>query len=137
MKRILFSDRKYAMDWAILIMRLTVAIMIITHGWTKIVNFSEKLNNFPDPVGLGPASSMQLAIFAEFFCGILLALGFMTRWALIPLIITMAILVLIEHRGDPFSQMELSLLYLVSFLFLFLSGPGKYSMDHQILKRNR
>lgn len=136
MKKILFADRIYAIDAALLVFRVTASLMILTHGWAKIANFSENLSKFRDPLGLGVATSLQMAIFAEFFCAILVGLGFMTRWALIPLIITMATVSFVVHGAD-FNKQELPLLYFVSFLFLFVTGPGKYSMDNQILKRNR
>lgn len=136
MKKALFSTKSYAIDAALLGMRLAVSIMIMTHGWAKIANFSENLNVFPDPIGLGPAVSLQLSIFAEFFCAILVALGFMTRLALIPLIINMTVVVLVVHSADPFGVKELPLMFLISFLVLLLTGPGKYSMDYQISGRN-
>ncbi|MEX2592742.1 MAG: DoxX family protein [Anditalea sp.] len=137
MKRILFSNNAFAISEVLLIMRVAVSLLILTHGWAKIANFSENLNRFADPLGFGVATSLQLAIFAEFFCAILVGLGFMTRLALIPLIINMTTIVFVVHASDPFSRQELPLLYLISFLFLFFTGPGKYSMDRQILKRDR
>ena len=135
MKKVLFSTRSYAIDAALLGLRLAVSIMIMTHGWSKIANFSENLNVFPDPIGLGSAVSLQLSIFAEFFCALLVALGFMTRFALIPLIINMAVVVLVVHSADPFGVKELPLIFLLNFLALLLMGPGKYSMDYQISVR--
>lgn len=137
MKKRLFSTKVYLLDTALLFLRIGTAIGIGTHGWPKIVNFSDYLNRFADPLGYGPAVSLQLAIFAEFFCAILLGLGFMTRLALIPLILTMGTVVFFVHGGDPWGDLELTVLYLISFVFLFITGPGKYSMDSQILKRNR
>lgn len=137
MKRLLFSTRIYFIDAALLLLRVAAAIMIMTHGWPKIANFSSYLNQFADPLGLGPAVSLQLTIFAEFFCGILLAIGLVTRVALIPLIIAMATVVLVVHGADPFGDKELPLLYLVTFIFLFITGPGKYSLDNRISKKNR
>lgn len=137
MKKLLFSNRIYALDLALLLMRMAVSIMILAHGWAKITNYSKYLNQFADPLGLGIATSLQLTIFAEFFCAILVALGFMTRLALTPLVIAMATVALVVHGDGPFGRQELPLLYLVSFLFLFLTGPGKYSMDTQISKRNK
>lgn len=137
MKKILFSIRIYGLDSALLLLRGAVSIMMLRHGWTKIANFSENLNQFADPLGFGAATSLQLAIFSEFFCSILVALGFMTRWALIPLILTLGTVVFVVHGADPFASKELPLVYLVTFVFLLFTGPGKFSMDHQILKRNR
>jgi len=137
MKKLLFSTRPLFNDAALLIFRVGVSIMMITHGWSKIANFSERLESFPDPYGIGVAFSLQLTVFAEFFCAILLGLGFMTRLVVIPLIFAMITAALVVHGGDPFSERELAILYLLSFIFLFLRGPGLYSMDGQIHKKKR
>jgi len=136
MKRLLFSTRIYAIDAALLLLRAASSLMIFTHGWPKIANFSDYLNRFADPLGLGPALSLQATIFAEFFCAILVALGLLTRLALIPLIITMATVVFIIHGGDAFGDKELPLLYLFAFVVLFITGPGKYSLDKRIIRKN-
>lgn len=137
MKRIFFSNRPFAVDIALLILRVGAAAMLLTHGWAKITNFSERLNNFADPIGLGPALSLQLVIFAEFFCSIFLILGFMSRIILIPIIINMAVIAFIVHADDPFSRQELPLLFLVTFVVLFFTGPGRLSIDGQIIKKRR
>jgi putative oxidoreductase len=137
MKNILFSNRPIATDIALLILRVGSGLMLLTHGWGKITNFSERLNNFADPIGLGPALSLQLVIFAEFFCAIFLALGLMSRVVLIPLLINMAVITFIVHGDDPFNKQELPLFFFISFLVLFLTGPGKFSIDNLIVKRRR
>ena len=137
MNKHLFSPKVYLLDFALLFFRVGTAIGIGTHGWPKIINFSDYLNRFADPIGLGPAVSLQLAIFAEFFCAILLGLGFLTRIALITLIITMGIIVFIVHINDPWVNLELPVSYLISFLFLLFTGPGKYSIDNQMVRENR
>jgi len=137
MKKLLFSTRPFFNDTALLLFRVGVAMMMITHGWSKIANFSERMESFPDPYGMGVAFSLQLTIFAEFFCAILLGLGFMTRLAVLPLIIAMITAAFVVHGGDPFSDREMALLYMLSFIFLFLRGPGLYSMDGQINKKKR
>ena len=86
-------------------------------------------------LGLGPAVSLALVVFAEFFCSILLVIGFMTRAALIPLIITMAVAVFSAHSGDIFGKGELAALYLVTYTSLLLTGPGRYSIDGIISRR--
>jgi len=137
MKNILFSHRPISTGLALLVLRLSTSAMMMTHGWAKIAHFSEYLTKFPDPLGVGSAVSLQLTIFAEFFCALLLALGFMSRVVLIPMMITMIVAAFIIHGGDALADRELSLLYLASFLALFFTGPGSISMDAQILRKNR
>lgn len=59
-------------------------------------------------------------------------LGLWTRAALIPLIINMSVIVFIAHAGDPFGRKEIGLFFLITFVVLFLTGPGKYSMDNKL-----
>ncbi|MFO7823395.1 MAG: DoxX family protein [Cyclobacterium sp.] len=135
MKKLVFSHFPVAADVALLFLRVGASVMLLTHGWSKITNYSERLNSFADPIGLGPSLSLQLVIFAEVFCAIFLILGFMSRIFLIPLIINMAVIAFISHGDDPFNRQELPLLYLLVFVVLMLMGPGKISLDGQILKR--
>jgi putative oxidoreductase len=60
--------------------------------------------------------------------------GYKTRYALIPLIITMLVAGLITHLDDPWGKKELAVLYFTVFLTLFLTGPGKYSVDAKGVK---
>ena len=78
--------------------------------------------------------SLALTVFAETLCLVLILIGFWTRLALIPLIITMAVGVFIVHIDDGLKTMELTLLYLLYYFALFLWESGQYSVD-AILKR--
>ncbi len=104
--------------------------MFFAHGigkWGRLFGGGEI--QFRDPLGVGETTSLALAVFAEVICSLLLAFGLLTRWALVPLIITMAVAAFIVHASDGFRGMEMALLFGVSYLTLFLTGPGKYSMD--------
>ncbi len=115
----------------ILILRVTVGLtMLIAHGWGKTLNlFSGEEITFPDPFGIGDTASLALAVFAEVICSALLVLGWKTRWVLIPLIITMAIAFFDIHWNDEFGRMEKSMLYGIAYVVIWLTGPGKYSID--------
>lgn len=121
-------------DGGLLLLRVFAGMaMLVNHGLGKL----QKLMNggeiqFADPIGLGQSTSVYLTVFAEVFCALLLMLGLFTRLASIPLIIAMAVAAFIVHAPDPFSKMELSLLYLFIFLMVLLAGPGKYSVDKMI-----
>lgn len=125
----LLSSRPFSTDAGLLIVRLALAVFMLAHGYPKLAHFAERMDKFSDPYGIGSPTSLALAVFAEFFCSILLGLGLFTRLALIPLIITMGTVVFIVHAGDPFGDREKALLYLLPYLGLFFTGPGKYSVD--------
>jgi putative oxidoreductase len=109
--------------------------MLFGHGLGKLQRIlSGDEIKFLDPFGIGAAASLYLATFAEFFASILIIIGLFTRIGSISLIITMSAAAFIAHADDPFSRQEKALMYLVSFLLLFLTGPGKYSF-HTLMKK--
>ncbi len=117
-------------DWAALILRLTFGgVMAFTHGWSKFLSYPTDAANWADPIGLGAPASLTLAIIGELVCGILIALGLFTRFAVIPAAITMAVAVLFIHWNDPFSDKEHALLYLLAYAAIYWLGSGRYSLD--------
>jgi putative oxidoreductase len=122
----------------LLLLRLSVGgMMLVSHGWGKLINFWEKASVFPDPLGVGSMMSLSLAVFAEVFCSIAIIMGLATRFVAIPLIITMFIAVFIVHADDPWQKKEFALLYLVPFLTLIFTGAGRFSLDSVIKKRKK
>jgi len=122
-------------DIAILLLRIGASALIMTHSFPKLMKILEGDFSFGDPLGIGPAPSLVLVAFAEFVCAAFVLIGLWTRIALIPLIITMMVAVFVAHAGDPFSRKELGLFFLINFVVLFLTGPGKYSFDKKISGR--
>lgn len=120
---------------ALLLLRILSGAFILTHGFPKLMRlFSGNEIKFMNFLGLGPEVSLSLAVFAEFFCAILIILGAATRLATIPLMITMGTAAFVAHADDPFGTKEKPLLYLVVFAFLLISGAGKYSVDSRLAK---
>lgn len=131
----LLTSNPYSPDVALFVLRVATGCLMIAHGWPKLSRFSKGSFEFADPIGLGNELSLVLVIVAEVFCAFLLSLGLFTRLALIPLICEMFVVAFIVHANDPFNQQELALLYLVPFVTIFLTGPGRYSLDVAIRKR--
>ncbi len=121
-------------DFGLLVLRISFGFfMIYGHGFGKLSRlFGGEEIKFGDPFGLGPVASLALAGFAEFFCALLVMTGLYTRLATIPLMITMLTAFFFSHFDDPFGQQEKSILYFFAFLVIFLTGPGKYSLDAKI-----
>lgn len=134
MKKLLLSTKAISLDLGLLVLRLAFGGLMLSHGWPKLMNFSDRMDRFSDPLGIGSTASLSLAVFAEVFCAGFLILGLLTRLSLIPLMITMAVAVFIVHANDPFSRQELGLLYLLAYAALFITGPGKFSLDKMIGK---
>jgi len=103
--------------------------MFWLHGWPKLMRFSERMDSFADPFGIGPAASLVLIVLAEVLCSALVILGLWTRAALIPLLIAMGVVVFMIDAGEPLKERELALFYLLSFTALLFTGSGRYSID--------
>jgi putative oxidoreductase len=118
-------------DVGLLTLRLGFGLsMMLNHGYGK---FQKLIGGgpiaFDDPFGLGMTASFALAMFAEFFCSMLLVMGLATRLALTQLIATMSVAFFIHHRADPFQVKELAFLYLLAYAGLLFAGPGRLSID--------
>lgn len=133
-KSTFLSANSLSMDTGLLLLRILSGAALLTHGYPKFQKVLEGNMQFGDPIGLGVATSLHLSAFAEFVCAILVILGLLTRLALIPLIINMAVAALIVHAADDFATKELAVLYLGMFVSLFFTGPGSYSLDRQLFK---
>ena len=122
---------KNQLDIGLLLLRVAFGgLMLINHGWGKMMNLlGDDPIQFADPIGVGETASLALTVFAEVVCAALVAIGFLTRWAIIPLIITMLVAIFIVHISDPFKKMEMAILYLIPYVVLWMKGAGKYSVD--------
>lgn len=128
-------------DLAALILRVGFGLyMLLGHGLSKFMNLIEGGTiKFPSILGLPPSVCLALAVFAEFVACILIIVGYKTRLAALPVIITMAIAAFMIHGGDPFfmqkaegGSKEPAMIYLIGFLAIYLLGSGKYSLDDKL-----
>jgi putative oxidoreductase len=123
-------------DVSLLLLRLTFGLsMLFAHGWRKWENYDTLSQTFPDPLGVGSALSVGLAVFAEVVCAALLTLGLFTRFAALNLFITMAVAFFIVHGDDPFADKEMALLFMIPYLVLMLRGAGSLSIDRFLIAK--
>ncbi len=121
-----------------LAVRLTVGVVFMGTGWTKLQNLPAITKNF---TALGIPAPEILTPFVsgvEFVGGILLLLGLLTRFAAVPLMIVMVVAILSAKAADidsleTFLGFE-EVSYFVMFAWLAIAGPGPVSLDHLVLK---
>lgn len=114
---------------ALLILRLGAGGLMLTHGIPKISKLFESPVKFADPIGIGETPSLILTLLGEVVAPVLVIIGYKTKIASIPVIITMLVAAFVVHLNDPTGTKEKALLYLMCYLVLFLTGPGKYAID--------
>jgi putative oxidoreductase len=135
MKKILST--KYsagAFNFAMLVLRLGLGVLMLNHGYGKLMHFGHMKGNFINFMGLGSTLSLSLDIFAEFFCSIFLILGLFTRFAVIPIMIAMSVALFKVHHGMLFDAGERAAIYLACSITILLCGPGRVSVDGMIGK---
>lgn len=129
----LTNPREIYTNLVLLIARLGVAGLMLTHGWPKLqMLMAGGEMKFADPFGMGVTVSLVLVIFAEVVCSVLIGIGLKTRLATIPLIIDLAAAGFIHHASDPIGTKEKAFLYLIIYLFILLKGSGKISVDYLV-----
>ena len=75
--------------------------------------------------------TLMVSIFCEFCCSLFLISGLLVRLMTIPMIIAMGVAFFDVHDA-MMPEGELALIYFIIFIMLFLTGPGRYSIDYLI-----
>lgn len=136
MKKIISVNNSGSSDALLLVLRIGVAAMMLTHGVSKMMMLLGGAPiQFPPVLGLSPETSLLLAVGAEVFGSVLVLTGTATRLAVVPLIVTMLVAALVVHSADPFATKEPALLYLLIYTALLIGGSGRYSVDFVLMRR--
>ncbi len=123
-----------AFNLALFILRVGTGILMIHHGYDKLVKFNEYAPNFQHFLGMSGSVSLALVVFAEFFCSIFLMLGLFTRLACIPLLVSTFVAVAKGHKYDILGEAEHASLFFLIYLTILFIGPGRISVDGMINK---
>lgn len=121
--------RRRLADNGIFLLRVSAAILMLTHGVPKALGYEELVRTFPDPLNVGTEISAMLIVFAEVGCSVLLLLGLFGRFAAVTLFIAMMVAAFVHQFHDPWMSRELPLLYAAVFACLTFTGPGSTSID--------
>jgi len=121
--------RRMLAENGVFLLRVSVSILMLSHGIPKALEYETLVQSFPDPLNVGTEMSAKLILFAELGCSVLLLLGIFGRLASFTLFIAMMVAAIVHHHGDPFSMRELPLLYAAVFACLTFTGPGSVSVD--------
>ena len=123
--------RGTGVSFLLLALRVFFGILFLTHGLDKLMNFNTLSNTYPSVLGLGGYTTLMITIFAEFCCSLFLITGLLERILVVPMIIAMAVAFFDVHDA-MMPEGELSLIYLIMFFILFITGPGRFSRDYGI-----
>ena len=130
---------------AALVLRVPVGIIFAAHGAQKLFAWFggyglEGTGGWMESIGLAPGFLMALlAGSAEFFGGLALVLGVLTRPAAAALAVTMLVAIFSVHFANGLfmanNGYEFGLALLAASLSLVFSGAGKASLDNLLAKK--
>ncbi|QIE60822.1 DoxX family protein [Rasiella rasia] len=117
-------------DIGLLILRIGMAGLMLTHGIPKLMSFiGGDMSVVGDPFGIGGLLTSILVIIGEVIAPILIIIGIKTRLSAVVSGITMAVAAFVIHGSDPLAKKEMALLYLIGFIAIALMGAGSVSVD--------
>jgi putative oxidoreductase len=122
----------------LLILRLSIGIMLIHHGYEKLDNIENFADAFVRPLHLPfPILLSYIAAFSEIGGSWLLITGLATRLGALAIVgtISVAIYHAILTSGFNIYLLELLVLYWGGAGSIVLNGSGKFSIDHLISLR--
>lgn len=115
--------------------RILAGIAFIIHGLPKLSNIAGTEDFFANMIGLPAAMALPIGLL-EVIGGIALLVGVLTRVASILLIIEMIGSIIVAKLSRGFvGGYELDLLYMAISISLLLTGPGRISVEWNVLKR--
>jgi putative oxidoreductase len=142
LKNILVSNA----SWEAVTLRVPIGIILAAHGSQKLFGWFggyglEGTGQWMASVGLAPGFLMALlAGSAEFFGGVALILGLLTRPAAAISALTMLVALFSVHWGHGFfldsHGIEYALALLSATVTLGVMGGGRYSLDSYIVNSN-
>ena len=128
-------------DFLLLVGRILLGVIFVRSGFPKLFDIAGVGATFP-PRGI-PAFMAYISVPAEFFGGLALIFGFAIRYVVIVMIIFMLVATFSSHRYWEAAQAarvaQASNFYknlglIGGFLFLFVVGPGRLSIDGWLRK---
>lgn len=134
----LFPDyfRGKGVSLLLLVVRVFFGVLFFIHGLDKLMNFNSLSETYPSVLGFGSYMTLMVSIFCEFCCSLFLISGLLVRVMMVPMIIAMGVAFFDVHDA-MMPEGELALIYLVVFVILYLTGPGRFSIDYLIDRKFR
>ena len=138
--RLLIPQLRGFYEWAEpiswLLVRLTAGLMLIPHGWPKLMmGVTATANMALVKRGIAPAEPLAIVLIAiETLGGLCIALGLFTRFWAAAAVIEMCVIIFhhLPNFGWTARGYEYPLFWCLILLAIALRGGGPYSLDRKL-----
>ena len=150
LKRFIFLGNRSLEEFAVLLARISLGVFFAISGGNKLFIASQHKIMYETIVGAGIPFPQFMTYFVssvEFVCGCLLIIGLLSILCCIAFIIDMIVAIttvqlatiakglsVVDWLDDLLYLPEV--MYIIIFLWLISSGPGRLSVDHWIAVRS-
>jgi len=134
-----------ASDVLLLVGRVLLGWLFLTSAWGKFMNMGGYVTYLTNLKVPNPGFFSWIGAPVEFLIGITLLLGFATRYAALLCLLFLIVATALAHRYWEYPAAQVMAQYnnflknLAIFggaLLLFVSGPGRYSVDRALSKKD-
>lgn len=124
-------------DIGLLILRVTVGLVFLTHGWPKLMNGASGTAQFFGQLGIpAPGATAWLITILEVAGGLALILGVLVSILSVLFIVHMATGIFLVHLSNGWYVIgpgqggaELNVLLIAALLTILLAGSGRPALD--------
>jgi putative oxidoreductase len=131
-------------DIILLIGRILLGWLFFEAGWDKVMNINGFVGYLTSLKVPNPSFWAWPAAISEVVIGVALILGIATRYAALFMLVYLIITIVLAHRyweypaaqqGNQFNHFLKNLAIMGGALVIFVTGPGRFSLDSILAKR--
>jgi putative oxidoreductase len=121
-------------DWGIFLLRLFIGFRLVYGvldnilSWEHLLRFRDFLQQFHFPF---PLISAITSVYIQLLAGLMLIIGWGTRYAALLVIINFLIALIMVHRNQSIEAMTPALAILFSAILFLFAGAGRISIDRK------
>ena len=134
----MFDNQNYR-NWVTLIGRVSLALIFVLAGFSKIGGFEGTVGYIASKGLPLPELGAAIAIAVELGAGLMVLVGYQTRWAALAIAIFIIPLLIFFHPfwidASEMSAFLKNLSIMGGFLFVTVHGAGKFSVDDWLASR--
>lgn len=121
---------------AMLLFRVGVSLqLMLVHGFKKVGIGVDTAEQIPNPLNLPETINEYFAIGSNLIAPVFIIIGLFTRIAALPVLAVTLTGFFVLHWNDSLLVKDVPLIYSFVFLLICILGPGKYSFDYLIQKK--